>query len=143
MAVGCMFVKNTTGSAITTTLNFGGSGESTATYGGIGAMIGVPNFANKTIDWSSITYTTGTSGTNLSGNFSVPAHTTVVLLVCSTSYYYTSQENCFFKFLHWHVNQIRSTTLAKGLEIDLDMTKKAWQCSGFSNVFDLFQPGIF
>jgi hypothetical protein len=137
-AVGCIFIKNTTNAAITATLNFGGSGETTATYGGLGAMVGVPDLTNETMTWTSITYTTGTSGTNLSGSFSVPANSTVVLLICTTSYYITSYETCYFKFLHWNVRLFRSTTLVEGLEVDLDLTKRAWQCSGHSNVLDIF-----
>jgi hypothetical protein len=140
-AVGCIFIRNATESAIATTLNFGGSGESTATYGGLGAMVGVPDFTNETIIWSSIAYATGASGgSNLSGSVTIPANTTVVLLICSTSYYYTGQETCYFKFLHWQLNQIRSVTLTAGLEIDFNVTKRAWQHPGFENAFDIFQP---
>lgn len=139
-AVGCFFVKNTTDAFIASTLNFGGSGESTATYGGLGAMIGVPDFTNETITWTSIACNaTGTSGANSSGNFSVPANTTVVLLICTTSHYIANQETCYFKFLHWNARSFRSTTLAAGLEIDFDATKRAWQCPGFSTCFDVFK----
>jgi hypothetical protein len=138
-AVGCIFIKNTTDAAIATTLSFGGSGESLATYGGVGAMVGTPDFENDTMTWASVAYTTGTNGTTLSGSITIPANTTVVLLICSTAYYITNQESCYFKFLHWQVNQIRSATLVDGLEIDVEKTLKAWQCPGFSSVFDLFR----
>jgi hypothetical protein len=139
-AVGAMFVRNATSENIATTLNFGGSGESTATYGGLGAMIGVPNFESETIAWTSAYSTGGTSGVSTSASVTIPADTTVVILPCSTSYYIASGDGCYFKVLHWQMNQIRSAFLREGLEIYLKKTLKAWQHPGFENAFDIFQP---
>jgi hypothetical protein len=141
-AVGCLFVKNTTESDIVSTLTCGGS-----CYGGAYVYVGVPNSATETIGWTTAYSSTGSSYdiSNTPG-ITVPANSTVVVMLYSTSYFYTRPTNSssnyygyHAQFLHWRLNKVRSEFLKDGLEIDFEKTMKAWQCPGFSSTVELFK----
>ncbi|GHT92105.1 hypothetical protein FACS1894122_05480 [Alphaproteobacteria bacterium] len=147
-AVGCLFVKNTTESDITSTLTFGCS--SYASTGGANVFVGVPNTATETITWTTAySYTSSSSGVSLTVNITVPANSTVVVMLYSSSYFIsaptdgkTTPTSYYYhaQFLHWRLIKIRSDFLTEGLEIDFDKTLKAWQCPGFSSPFELLKP---
>lgn len=146
-AVGCLFVKNTTESDITSPLTFGCSSYGSATGGGASVFVGVPNAATEIIDWTTVySYTSSSSGVSLTVNITVPANSTVVVMLYSSSYYIaapTDSSSVSYKyhaqFLHWRLVKIRSDFLKDGLEIDVDKTMKAWQCPGFSDAFEIFK----
>ncbi|GHU20403.1 hypothetical protein FACS189472_11670 [Alphaproteobacteria bacterium] len=144
-AVGCLFVKNATESDIISTLTFGGS-----CYGGAYVYVGIANTATETITWTTAYTNTGAAIDIAStASIAVPANSTVVVMLYSTSYFYTRPSsggsNSYYygyhaQFLHWRLNKIRSDFLKDGLEIDFDKTLKAWQCPGFSSPFELLKP---
>ncbi|GHU13341.1 hypothetical protein FACS189449_08570 [Alphaproteobacteria bacterium] len=147
-AAGCLFEKNTTELDITSALTFGCS--SYASTGGANVYVGVPNKATETITWTTAySYTSSSSGVSITVNITVPANSTVVVMLYSSSYFYTRPSNgassptyygYHAQFLHWRLIKIRSEFLKEGLEIDFDKTLKAWQCPGFSTPFELFKP---
>jgi hypothetical protein len=125
--------------------------------GGLAISVGYP--LNGDLSWSSLVhslnysievyyvnrtttqlYPTLPSLTPWSGSFSVtvPTNATVVIMLCTTAWFVGSQEGCYFQFLHWYLRNVRSAFLGNGLEIDLEMTKKALQCSGLSNAANLW-----
>ncbi|GHT98398.1 hypothetical protein FACS1894126_3830 [Alphaproteobacteria bacterium] len=88
-AVGCLFVKNTTELGITSTLTFGGS-----CYGGAYVYVGIANSATETIDWTTTYANTGAVIDIAStASIAVPANSTVVVMLYSSSYFYTRPSN--------------------------------------------------
>jgi hypothetical protein len=180
MAVGCMFVKNTTGEQITRSINAGGSffcnvvtdvlfrsddrrnnfygNVYDSSTGGLSISVGYP--VNDNLSWSglvhALNYSVEVYYSNRSGTtqlypalpsfvpwfgslaVTVPAHATVVIMLCTTAWIWEAQEGCYFQFLHWYLHSVRSSLLGNGLEIDLEMTKKAIQSFGLSSTADLW-----
>jgi hypothetical protein len=181
MAVGCMFVKNTTDENITRNINAGGSffcnvatdvffrsdtrrnefygNVYDSSTGGLAVSVGYP--LNDNLSWSGLTqginysvevyyqdqrgavtqlYPSLPSLNPWSGSLAVtvPAHVTVVIILCTTAWFWGSAEGCYFQFLHWYLFNVRSLFLGNGLEIDLEMTRKAIQCSGLNNTINLW-----
>ncbi|GFR03917.1 putative prophage major tail sheath protein [Trichonephila clavata] len=94
-ALGVIFVKNTTSSDITRTLNFVGTSFWSSGYEGAGAFVGTPDNTNKSriskITWKNVyQYTSSSSGFAASGNVEIPAGKTVAVLLYTSSYLYTS-----------------------------------------------------
>lgn len=130
--LGVIFVKNSTNSEITRTLNFVGTSYWSSQYEGAGAFVGTPNNTNKeSISWKNI-YNLGSSnsGFSSSGVVIVPANKTVAILFYTSPYYYTSSNNYYTQFMQWGVYNFRSNFLTTGLEVDVERTLKAWQCPG-------------
>lgn len=143
--VGAIFVKNTTDSDITRTFYFGGSSYWSSGYEGLGAFVGTPNNTNDDptnitgITWTNIySYSSSTSNVAGSANVTIPANKTVVILVYSSSYYYTASYNYYTQFMHWHIYNFKSSFLTTGLEIDVDRTLRAWQCRGLQYTYQLW-----
>jgi hypothetical protein len=138
-ALGCLFVKNKTDEAITSTLNFGGSSHS-ASYAGASMFVGVPNHTSSAISWTNVySYTNATSEFSSTASITVPANTTICIILYASSYYYTNPGYYYYvQFIAWRLNSVRSGFLVDGLEIDLEKTWKAWQCPGFTNTYQLF-----
>jgi hypothetical protein len=132
-ALGVFFLKNQTEAGITTSLNFGGSSYTE----GAAVLLGVPT--GTSLSWQNL-YSNGGAASNFAGNtsFTVPASTTVALLVYTSSYYSTTTSSYYVQFLQWYVHSFRSETLVEGLEIDIEKTLKAWQCKGLSATYDLW-----
>lgn len=139
-ALGCLFIKNTTDEAIVSTLNFGGSSGWSSNYEGATVLIGTPDPENQSLLWQSA-YASTTSSSSFSGlaSFSVPAHTTIALILYTSSYYHTNVNGYYSQFIQWYVHSVRSQTLIEGLEIDEEMTMKAWQNKGLSTTYDLWR----
>ncbi|WCR59652.1 MAG: hypothetical protein PG978_001100 [Wolbachia endosymbiont of Ctenocephalides felis wCfeF] len=133
--LGVIFVKNSTNSEITRTLNFVGTSYWSSQYEGAGAFVGTPNNTNKgqvsSISWQNI-YNLGSSnsGFSSSGGVVIPSNKTVAILFYTSPYYYTSSNNYYTQFMQWGVYNFRSNFLTTGLEIDVERTLKAWQCPG-------------
>ncbi|GHT91899.1 hypothetical protein FACS1894122_04980 [Alphaproteobacteria bacterium] len=146
VALGCLFVKNTTELDITSTLTCGGTGYDSADN--LRVWVGIPNAATETITWTTAySYSSSTSWTTGTPSITVPANSTVVVMFCSASYYIaapTDSSSVSYKyhaqFLYWRLNKVRTDFLKEGLEIDFDKTLKAWQCPGFSSPFELLMP---
>jgi hypothetical protein len=139
-ALGAFFIKNRTDSSIASAINFGGSSYWGSGYEGASVVTGIPNHDTETINWQNI-YSNTTSSNGFSGatNFVVPANSTIVVILYTSSYYYTNVNNYYSQFIHWYVHSFRSSTLAQGLEIDTEKTLKAWQCKGLSNTYNLLR----
>lgn len=148
-ALGCLFIKNITDEAIVSTLNLGGSSYS-GDYGGASVFVGTPNYETETITWqNTYSYSGASSGFSANTSITIPANTTVCILIYTSSYYIASPKtsssssstslNYFASFIHWRLDSVRSGFLKEGLEIDQDMTLKAWQCPGFSTPFEIFR----
>lgn len=142
--LGVIFVKNTTNSEITRTLNFVGTSYWSSQYEGAGAFVGTPNNTNKeqvsSISWKNI-YNLGSSssGFSSSGVVIVPANKTVATLFYTSPYYYTSSNNYYTQFMQWGVYNFRSNFLTTGLEVDVERTLRAWQCPGLERTDQIWQ----
>ncbi|MBD0392067.1 hypothetical protein IC220_06530 [Wolbachia endosymbiont of Pentalonia nigronervosa] len=144
--LGVIFVKNTTNSEITRTINFVGSSHWYSGYEGMGAFVGTPDNTNtnkaqiSSISWKNI-YNLGStnSGFLASGSVVIPANKTVVILLYTSPYYYTSSGNYYAQFMQWGIYNFRSNFLTTGLEVDVERTLKAWQCPGFTNTFEIWK----
>lgn len=142
--LGVIFVKNTTNSEITRTLNFVGTSYWSSQYEGAGAFVGTPNNTNKeqvsSISWKNI-YNLGSSssGFSSSGVVIVPANKTVAILFYTSPYYYTSSNNYYTQFMQWGVYNFRSNFLTTGLEVDVERTLRAWQCPGLERTDQIWQ----
>lgn len=144
--LGVIFVKNTTSSEITRTLNFVGSAYWSSQYEGAGAFVGTPNNTNSNkaqisaINWKNV-YNLGSSnsGFSSSGSVIIPSGKTVAVLFYTSPYYYTSSNNYYTQFMQWGVYNFRSNFLTTGLEIDVERTLKAWQCSGLEHTHQIWQ----
>lgn len=148
-ALGCLFIKNITDEAIVSTLNFGGSSYS-GDYGGASVFAGTPNYETETITWqNTYSYSGASVGFSASASITIPAKTTICILIYTSSYYIVSPRtsssssatslNYFASFIHWRLDSVRSGFLKEGLEIDQDMTLKTWQCPGLSTPFEIFR----
>ncbi|GFQ98231.1 uncharacterized protein TNCT_80661 [Trichonephila clavata] len=153
-ALGVIFVKNTTSSDITRTLNFVGTSFWSSGYEGAGAFVGTPDNTNKSriskITWKNVyQYTSSSSGFAASGNVEIPAGKTVAVLLYTSSYLHSRtkvSEGAFSgdvytygQFIQWGIYNIRSNFLTVGLEIDVERTLKAWQCPGLSETYELWR----
>jgi hypothetical protein len=139
-ALGCLFVKNRTEENIISTLNFGGSSYS-GTYAGASLFVGVPNHEAGSITWTNVySNTASASGFSGTASITVPANSTVCILLYTSSYYVTSSSSYYYhaQFINWRLNSVRSGFLVEGLEIDLERTLKAWQCPGVAETYQLF-----
>jgi len=143
--LGVIFVKNTTNSEITRTINFVGSSYWSSQYEGMGAFVGTPNNTNtnktqiSSISWKNI-YNLGSasSGFSASGSVIIPANKTVVILLYTSPYYYTSSGNYYAQFMQWGIYNFRSNFLTTGLEVDVERTLKAWQCPGLDATYKIW-----
>jgi hypothetical protein len=136
IALGVFFIKNGTNSTITTAINFGGSSYLEGAF----VLVGTPNNVSETLGWQSIySYASTAASFNGATTFTIPANTTVAVMLYTSSYYYTNTSSYYAQFLHWYVHSFRSITLVDGLEIDVEKTLKAWQCKGFGNTYDLWR----
>jgi hypothetical protein len=144
--LGVIFVKNTTSSDITRTLNFVGSSYWNSQYEGAGVFVGTPNNTNvnkaqiSSISWKNI-YNLGSSNTGFSssGSVIVPAGKTVAILFYTSPYYYTNTSSYYAQFMHWGVYNFRSNFLTTGLAIDVERTLRAWQCPGLEHSYQIWQ----
>jgi hypothetical protein len=140
-----LFVKNSTSESITSTINFGGSSYN-ATNAGASMFVGIPNESAQTITWTNVySYASFSTGFASTASITVPANTTVIVLLYTSSYFISAPTNSsstsygyHAQFLQWRLNSIRSGFLVDGLEIDLEQTLKAWQCPGFAETYQLF-----
>jgi hypothetical protein len=135
-ALGVFFIKNPTNSTIISSINVGGSSY----LEGAAVLVGTPDTAEETLLWQNMFAQTDTSN-NFAGttSFAVPAHTTVALILYTSSYYYTTANSYYAQFLHWYVHSFRLATLVDGLEIDVEKTLTAWQNKGLSSTYDLWR----
>ncbi|WP_369404177.1 hypothetical protein [Wolbachia endosymbiont of Nomada ferruginata] len=146
-ALGVMFVKNTTNSNITRTLNFVGTSYWSSGYEGAGAFVGTPDNTNYNksrvsgITWKNVyQYTSSTSAFAGSGNVEIPAGKTVAVLLYTSSYLYSNAKvsegmlsgdvYIYGQFIQWGIYNIRNNFLTAGLEVDVERTLRAWQCPG-------------
>jgi hypothetical protein len=144
--LGVIFVKNTTNTDISRTLNFGGSARWSSQYEGAGLFIGTPNNTNadkveiSTITWASIySHSTNSEGFNHSVNVTVPASKTVAVLFYTSAYYYAGDYSYRTYFMRWSIYNFRSSFLTKGLEVDVKRTLRAWQCPGLEHTHQIWQ----
>lgn len=153
-ALGVMFVKNTTSSDITRTLNFVGTSYWSSGYEGAGAFVGTPDNTNKSriskITWKNVyQYTSSSRGFAGSGNVEIPAGKTVAVLLYTSSYLdsrgkvsegmLSGDVYIYGQFIQWGIYNIRNNFLTAGLEIDVERTLKAWQCPGLSNTYEIWR----
>jgi hypothetical protein len=135
-ALGVFFIKNPTNSTIVSSINVGGSSY----LEGAAVLVGTPDAAEETLVWQNLFAQTSTSN-NFAGttSFAVPAHTTVALLLYTSSFYSSTTSGYYVQFLHWYVHSFRLATLVDGLEIDTEKTLSAWQNKGLSSTYDLWR----
>ncbi|MFT4327822.1 MAG: hypothetical protein AB3P07_04375 [Wolbachia pipientis] len=163
-ALGVIFVKNTSNVDISKTINFVGSAmwyKDEVNYGGAGLFIGTPDKTNtrkseiSRITWTRI-YQHEISSSEFigSGNIIIPAGKTVTVLLYTSSNLHSEGERVgetpeFFasehaystiygQFIQWEIYNFRSSFLTTGLEIDVERTLKAWQCSGLDATYKLW-----
>lgn len=141
-ALGCLFVKNVTDEEIVSTINFGGANYWNSGYEGASMFLGVPDHGEELINWTNIFFRSS-SGSSFSAtaDITIPAKTTVCILLYTSSYYITSPSSKSYhaQFIHWYMNSIRSGFLVNGLKIDFDTTMKAWQCAGNTTTYGIFR----
>lgn len=144
-ALGVLFVTNTTDVDISKSLSFGGSSYWSSGYEGMALYMGVPDKTNAEksnitkVDWQSIySYTASNACRGATSTITVPANKTVAIVLYTSAHCnYTSSP--YRQFLHWNMQSVRTNFLTDGLTIDLDRTKKAWQCAGFSETHQIWQ----
>jgi hypothetical protein len=137
-ALGVFFIKNTTDHTITTSMNFGGSAYA-ANSEFSSLWVGTPDAESETLQWAMVyNCTTSVGGFAGFSSFSVPANTTVAIMLFTNAYYCATTTYAYAQFLHWYVHSFRSETLVAGLEIDVEKTLKAWQCKGINNTYGLW-----
>ncbi|WP_349967800.1 hypothetical protein [Wolbachia endosymbiont of Armadillidium arcangelii] len=152
-ALGVMFVKNTTSSDITRTLNFVGTSYWSSGYEGAGAFVGTPDNTNKSriskITWKNVyQYTSSSSRFAGSGNVEIPAGKTVAVLLYTSSYLdsrgkvsegmLSGNVYIYSQFIQWGICNIRSNFLTTELEVDVERTLRAWQCPGLSSTHEIW-----
>ena len=131
--VSLIFVKNTTGSSITSNFNFSGSAYWSSGYEGACISTLVPNATNTQISTNpstitSISETDVWSSTSSTPNFSrtqsitIPADTTIGIFFYSSAHYYTSSSGYVFFMRHEIYNL--ASSLVSGLVIDIPRTIK-------------------
>ena len=143
--VGVLFIKNTTNADITRTFYFGGSSAWSSGYEGLGCFVATPNYTNDDsssiteMTWSNIySYAKSTSHVTGFSDVTVPANRTVAVLLYSSSYYQSNENNHYNQFMHWYIYNFKSHFLTTGLEIDVDRTLRAWQCRGLQYTYQLW-----
>jgi hypothetical protein len=138
--LGVVFVKNTTDAAISKTLSFGGSCGYNSGYNGMALFVGTPNSDSTALTWTRpYSYTTATAYQSSTASITVPANTTIAILLYTSGYYVTSLNTHATIFSHWYLYNMRSVFLKDGLEIDIPKTLKAWQCPGYSAPIQLWE----
>jgi hypothetical protein len=138
--LGVVFVKNTTDADITKTLSFGGSCGYNSGGNGMAVFVGTPDVETNLLTWTkSYSTTTAASATSSTASITVPANTTIAILLYTSGYYVTTINTHYTIFSHWYLYNIRSTFLKDGLEIDIPKTLKAWQCPGYSYPAQLWE----
>jgi hypothetical protein len=138
--LGVVFVKNTTDVDITKTLSFGGSCGYNSGYNGMALFVGTPNSDLTALTWTRpYSYTTASAYQSSTASITVPANTTIAILLYTSGYYVTSLNTHATIFSHWYLYNMRSTFLKDGLEIDIPTTLKAWQCPGYSDPIQLWE----
>lgn len=138
--LGVVFVKNTTDAPITKTLSFGGSCSASSSYGGLALFMGAPREDFSALAWTKLySYATAAAYQSSTASVTIPANTTVALLLYASSYYVTAVSSCYVLFSHWYMYNMRSVFLKEGLEIDVPKTLKAWQCPGYSDPIQLWE----
>jgi hypothetical protein len=137
--LGVVFVKNTTDADITKTLSFGGSCGYASGYNGAALFVGVPDENTTALTWTkSYSTTTAAAYASSTASITVPAQTTVAILLYTSGYYVTTSNSHYTTFLHWYLYNMRSVFLKDGLEIDVPKTLKAWQCPGYDDPIKLW-----
>lgn len=132
-----VFVKNTTETDLTKTLSLGGSCGWSSGYEGMSLFLGTPG--KEGLEWTNLyAYSMATANQSASVSVTIPAHTTIALLLYTSAYLVTTSNLYYSLFSHWYFYNMRSTSLTDGLEIDIPKTLKAWQCPGYSDPYQLW-----
>lgn len=135
--LGVVFVKNPTDADITKTLSFGGSCGWSSGYEGMSCFLGKPG--EEGLEWTNLyAHSTSTAYQSSSVSVTIPAQTTVALLLYTSAYLVTTSNLHYSLFSHWYLYNMRSTFLTDGLEIDIQKTLKAWQCPGYADPAQLW-----
>jgi hypothetical protein len=138
--LGVVFVKNTTDADITKTLSFGGSCGYNSGYNGMALFVGTPDTETNSLTWTRpYSYTTAASYQSSTASITVPANTTIAILLYTSGYYITTSNTHYTIFSHWYLYNMRSVFLKDGLDIDIPKTLKAWQCPGYSDPAQLWE----
>jgi hypothetical protein len=139
--LGVVFVKNTTDADVTKALNFGGSCGYASGYNGMALFVGTPE--GDSLTWTKA-YSTATAAayTSSTASITIPAQTTIAILLYTSGYYVTTSNSHYTTFLHWYFYNMRSVFLTDGLEIDIPKTLKAWQCPGYSDPIHLWDEPV-
>jgi hypothetical protein len=138
--LGVVFVKNTTNADITKTLSFGGSCGYNSGYNGMALFVGAPNVETASLTWTRPYFTATAAAYQSSTAFlTVPANTTVAVLLYSSGHYVTTSNAHYTTFSTWYLVNMRSVFLTDGLEIDIPKTLKAWQCPGYGDPVQLWE----
>lgn len=138
--IGAFFVKNTTDAAITSSFQAGGSSYSSLVSGC--NLYAISPDADQTVLTSTVlsTTTTASDGAYTGKSVTVPAQSTVAIVMQSCANYKTTSNNYYVLFEQWALTGIRDF-LKEGLEFDKDMTIRAWQCPGYTTPLGLWtQP---
>jgi hypothetical protein len=141
--LGVVFVKNTTDADITKTLSFGGSCGYNSGYNGMALFVGMPDVEGDSLTWTKVySTTTAAAYTSSTASITVPAQTTIAILLYTSGYYVTTSNSHYTTFSHWYLYNMRSVFLTDGLEIDIPTTLKAWQCPGYSDPIHLWDEPV-
>lgn len=147
VALGVIFIKNTTSISINETINFVGSS------GGLekaGLFVGTPDTNKSRVTWKNIyKYIDRSSQFAASGNVEIPGGKTIAVLLCTSSYPHSDMKisegvllggtyKTYGQFIQWGIYNIRSNFLTTGLEVDVERTLKAWQCPGLDATYKIW-----
>lgn len=135
--LGVVFVKNPTDADITKTLSFGGSCGWSSGYEGMSCFLGKPGESG--LEWTNLyAHAAATSHQAASASVTIPAQTTVAILLYTSAYLATTANLYYALFSHWYLYNMRASFLTDGLEIDIPKTLQAWQCPGHSDPAELW-----
>lgn len=138
--IGAFFVKNTTDTAITTTFNAGRSSYST--YSGHYLFTVAANSNKTTVSSTALASTTSSSdGAYAARSLTIPANSTIAVVMQASSYYKTTNSSYYVLFEQWLMSGL-CEFMVEGLEIDYDMTLRAWQCPGYATPLGLWADPV-
>ncbi|WCR54465.1 MAG: hypothetical protein PG981_001487 [Wolbachia endosymbiont of Ctenocephalides orientis wCori] len=144
--LGVIFVKNTTSNDITRTINFVATSYWNSGYEGAGLFVETPDNNNASkkqisaITWTRVhSYSSSNTGYSGSEKVNIPAGKTVAILLYTSPYYNEGTNNYYVQFMQWGIYNFRSNFLTDGLEVDVERTLKAWQCSGLDTTHKIWQ----
>lgn len=76
-------------------------------------------------------------GAHATKTVTIPAKSTIAIAMQSSGYYQTTSNSYYVIFEQWLMKGLK-TFLKTGLEFDIPMTIRAWQCPGYATPLSLW-----